>query len=181
MIRKLHQLADPHAPAAAAVTALSPAAEGATPPAGHGGHHGTAVDHSPPHPALTHAATGFPAVHAAATATILPHGVTVLTLAPTARPLTTHLVADATVGAVAPASAVALRVPAATPDVHPALLSIGGAIGLWAGIGAICSPHLTGTDLTEAGPGARNVMPSVSVKQRKRIYWTLPKQMLPGF
>lgn len=150
-------------------TALSPAAEEATPPTGHGGHHEATADHGPPRPhhhagvpALTHDATGFPAPRDAATATILPLAVTVLAPALTAHPQTDPLVADAIVGL---APAVALLVLTATPDVHPALLSIGGAAGLWGGIGAGFPLHPTGTDLTEAGPGARNAMPSVSVKQ----------------
>lgn len=147
MIRKLHPVAAPLAPAAAAAaTARTPAAEGAAPPAGHGAHPLTVTlphAHAPvPVPALIRAAR---AVHAAATGTFLLLAATVRALAPTAVLPRFPLIADATIAAVL------LHLPTATPDapgvLHPdpalaaVLRSTGGEVGLWGGTGAVSPAH----------------------------------------
>lgn len=149
MIRKLHPVAAPLAPAAAAAaTARTPAAEGAAPPAGHGAHPLTVTlphAHAPvpvPVPALIRAAR---AVHAAATGTFLLLATTVRALAPTAVLPRFPLIADATIAAVL------LHLPTATPDapgvLHPdpalaaVLRSTGGEVGLWGGTGAVSPAH----------------------------------------
>lgn len=152
MIRKLHPVAVPLVPAAAAAaaTARTPAAEGAAPPAGHGAHPLTVtLPHAHalvPIPALA-LILAAQAVRAAATGTILLLAATVHALAPTAVLPRFPPIADATIAAVL------LHLPTATPDalgvLHPdpcpalaaALRSTGGEAGLWGGTGAVSPAH----------------------------------------
>lgn len=161
MIRKLHRVAAPLAPASAAAataTARTPAAEEAVPLAGHGAHPPTVtLPHAPvPAPALIHAAR---AAHAAATHTILLLAATVLALAHTAL-LPRVPPADATIATVL------LHLPTDTPDApgDPALAAVlqstGGEVGLWGDTGAVSPAHPTTPEQTEAGLAALNALPS---------------------
>lgn len=168
MIRKLHPVAVPLAPAAAAAAAAiarTPAVEGAAPPAGHGAHPLTVtLPHTHvPVPALIR---GAQAVHAAATGTILLLAATVHALALTALLPRVPPIADATIAAVL------LHLPTGTPDapgvLHPdpalaaALRSTGGEVGLWGGTGAVSPAHPGTYEHTEAGLAAVNALPSAS-------------------